>query len=129
MDTDAKIAIIFCVVFFFLFIGVVIYCVYVSTHNIESGSCPHTTGDFGVQVNKSGLVLEICGTTKTEQCTFNNITSLSDAINVCNAVSGCEAFEYSSYDNMMNIIDKNSKIITSDTYDLYVRQNPIIIIT
>lgn len=128
METDTKVAIAFCIIFFIIAIGIMIYCVVLSTNKIDSSTCPQTTGDFGVQPNKSGAVVSICGTTKTEQCTFNNITSLNDAINQCNSIQGCEAFEYSFYTNIMNIIDKNNKIESNTNFDIYVRQNPIILL-
>lgn len=127
MEKETKIAITFSIIFFIIVIAIIIYSVVLTTNTVEASSCPQTTGDFGVQPNMAGVVLQNCGTTKTEQCTFNNITSLSDAVNQCNAITGCNAFEYSFYTNIMNVIDINSKIISNENFDVYVRQNPVLI--
>ena len=128
MESDVKISLTFCIIFFLIVVGIIIYTVVLTSNNIDPGSCPQTIGDFGVQPNTTGVVLQNCGTSKTEQCTFNNISSLNDAVNQCNAIQGCDAFEYSSYTNIMNVIDKNAKVISNNSFDLYVRQNPVMII-
>lgn len=112
----------------FLLLGVVVIGVYLyfkqSSELISPGQCPIVHGLFGSNAGKiGGKILYQCGASSTQQCSFNGITTLSAATNLCNAyINLCKAFSFSPSTGNVLFIDPGSVLSSSSIYDTYLLQ-------
>ena len=116
----------FLIFFFIIILFLIAYNVFLYTSMVLPENVPRIKGDFAVQTNRSGSVSKLCGSNADSVCLFTNISTLSDAINTCNALSEvCDNFTYSDLTQIMNIISSESITINPDGQDplnIYSRQ-------
>jgi hypothetical protein len=104
---------------------------------IDPNNCPKETTEFGVKPSQIGsTILETCGDTRDETCTFQEIATLQDAITICHFHSDiCFAFSFApatlpeadgTFSGTMSIIDTEGGHINSSIYDTYVQQISVI---
>lgn len=95
-----------------------------TNQNINNKECT-SIGDWGVLPNTSANVLNRCGVDNSDPCVFP-ITSLSEAVALCNQVkSFCSAFVYNESNALMTIVDY-STLFSSPGMDLFARQSGVI---
>jgi hypothetical protein len=132
----ANIAIFGFIIFFALF--VVFLFLYIDSKNdrVAPENCPKVLGTYSVIPNVSGTNLKplyICtanptGAIGTSQCNFNGISSLTDAISICNLYgTNCNGFSYNPTIGSLILINSDYTFV-SDTKtsnqngDVYLRQ-------
>ena len=109
---------------------------------VKSSNVPKIQSSYAVipSVNTTKLKIQkTCtaspnGSVGTQNCNFNGVTSLEEAINICNKYSGaadyaqCNGFTYSSDNQLLTIISTGYLIETSNESniplaDVYLRQS------
>ncbi len=126
-------------ILFFLAIFFIFYAVRLQSTLIDPLNCPQTNAQFGVYSNTLGTsIVDTCGINKDEICTFIQVTSLQNAIDICNAnATICTAFSYApsnipqedgTFNGTMSIINYNSGSVQSNEYDTYVQQIPVTVL-
>lgn len=97
-----------------------------SSEKILPSRCPVVKGLFGLVSGKIGSPLSICGNQSSSSCVFNNITSLTNAVNLCLSYPTlCNAFSYSASTNTVYFISPTSVLNNSNIFDTYVLQNNV----
>lgn len=127
MDNNAKISLFAIIFLTIVIIALIIYSTSVRTSLINPNNCPSTTGNFGVTPLTSGVTINTCGPGLNEPCSFTDVLSLSQAINICNATEFCRAFVYNQNTHVMSIINPEDAVSQDENFDLYVRQNPLVV--
>ena len=118
---------ILCIVFIFMMVRFQITL-------INPKNCPqNSAAEFGVFPSTVGTsILDTCGVNSDQICTFTQVTSLDNAIEICHANANiCSAFSYAAsnlqqadgtFDGTMSIINYASGTANSTTYDTYLQQ-------
>jgi len=126
------------VILFFLCIFFIYRSVRLESTLVSPSTLP-VNAEFGVYPQTVGLsILDVCGTNNNEICTFTQVTSLENAIQICYTNANiCSAFSYApsnipqtdgTFDGTMSIINFNLGTIASTSYDTYVQQIPVTIV-
>jgi hypothetical protein len=132
---DNYIYILFIIVFFIFFIFLLFENVVLSQILINPNECNKIFGSFGVKPNSAYVIssdelatISKCNPNGNSLCKMENVSSLQDAINYCNNYSSfCNAFVYSALDSTMFIVDSSQTLSQNYNYDLYQRQDKILI--
>ena len=127
MENSLIICIIFIIILSIIIIGLIVYTTTIKSSLIDPQNCSHVTGSFGLQVQKSGITANFCGSNKDILCNFNDVLDLATAINYCNGVEECQAFVYNQNNHVMSIINVNEPTFEDLNYNLFTRQNTIIL--
>lgn len=121
----------------FILLVLSVYFIYtsVSTQSryIDPNKCSKQNTEFGVTPSTVGnTILNNCGTSNDQPCTFSNISNLSQAIGKCNQFANiCNSFSYApgivvntdgSRRGTMNIVSSTAGFSASTLYDTYTRQ-------
>jgi hypothetical protein len=140
--TWGLITVIILLITIFILVGLCIFFIYddVTTKNttISPSQCPKGITQFGVNVRSVGNIISTsCGTSGTDTCTFNNITSLGEAVDICNAnINICSVFSYSpnaindgqgNISGIMSIVTSAGGVSPSTSYDSYFLQIPSVL--
>lgn len=114
-----------------------IYFIYnsvvIQTKFIDPNNCPKQSLEFGVSPQTVGnKILNNCGTTGNSLCTFSNIDSLTEAIDICHQnADKCSTFSYAPgilasvggrQQGIMSIISPSDGLSSSTVYDTYELQ-------
>ena len=126
------------IVCFLLFVTTIVFIVlYARTHTsrIDPQNCPQIKSTYAVVPNVNPASLKIIsqctgtpdGTEGGLQCSFSGISSLNDAIKVCQSYPNnlCKEFYYNDTNNLFTIIQSGFAVDTSATGtfgDVYISQ-------
>lgn len=114
-----------------------IYFIYnsvnIQSKYIDPNNCPKQTSEFGVSPQTVGnKILSLCGTSGSSLCTFSNVGSLSEAIDLCHQRADiCTTFSYApgilalsggQQQGVMSIVSPTDGLSGSTVYDTYVLQ-------
>ncbi len=139
METSIIILIITILILVILCIFFIYRSVRLQSTLINPNSCPKSNAEYGVYPETVGtLILDTCGVNRNEICTFNNVSTLSQAIDICHENAAiCTAFSYApgvyplengTFTGTMSIVNFSSGTMQSNTYDSYVQQIPTTIV-
>lgn len=107
------------------------------TNKISSENCPKVLSNYALIPNVDPGILKpqyTCGANPngapgTSLCTFNGITSLSQATSICGLYTNnqCNGFAYNNSTNTMTIINTGYAIdstakVTDQNFDVYLKQ-------
>lgn len=131
---------IFGIIMFVTIIILTVLCIYfiynsvsIQSKYIDPNNCAKQVLEFGVSPQTVGnKILSTCGTNGSSLCTFTNIGSLSEAIDVCHQnVDKCNTFSYApgilptvggQPQGVMSIISATDGLSGSTVYDTYSLQ-------
>jgi len=89
---------------------------------VLSTSCVKPQGVFAVDNGYTSSDIAMLCIDGTQVCTFLNMKTLSDAINMCNSqISICDRFVYNSSLQTMSILTSASSFVTNVSSDIYTR--------
>jgi uncharacterized membrane protein YgcG len=126
---------------FFLFVAIVLIgllIAFITEISIATGNCSNNVsiehcnkpaGDFAVEPGvTTNNILSGCppDLTGSDSCVIPDVSSLSDAIKICNSnkyINKCNRFIYEN--NTMKLVPLNGSTYSSRSKNLYVRQNGI----
>lgn len=139
MDATTIILVITILILFFLSVFFIYRSVRLQSILIDPLNCPQTNAQFGVYPNTLGTsIVDTCGVNNDEICTFVQVTSLENAVEICNANANiCSAFSYApsnvpqadgTLNGTMSIINYTLGSTQSNIYDTYVQQIPITVL-
>lgn len=107
---------------------IVIYMIYKENENskyILATNCIKPSGAFAVEngftYTTTDDILSTCYDGQSK-CTFTGITSLSDAINVCNVNNLCSRFAYNPSTQIVTFLKADSSYTKNTQTDIYNRQ-------
>jgi hypothetical protein len=119
-DTEYGFLFLACVLLVVVVIGVFLYFKK-SAELIEPSRCPVVRGTYGVNPGKVGTSLFMCGTNFTSECVFDGISSLANAIALCNNyINVCKIFSYSPALGTVRFV--NDTLVNSTVFDTYSLQ-------
>jgi hypothetical protein len=112
------------VILVLIIVALIIRQITITSTLISPADCPVIKGTYAVTPGSTGSALTNCGPTQSEACQFSNVSSLNQAISICNQDPlTCLAFSYSSTTQIVTFIDPSSisNTSSSDT-NIYQRQ-------
>ena len=123
MDNKVEIALL--IIFAIIFGVYVIYTENKMKNYTLNTNCTKPSGIFSVEngntYSSTDDVLETCYDGKTN-CIFNNVTTLTDAVNICNINELCKRFAYSSSTSTLTLLKTTSKYSANKNSDIYNRE-------
>jgi len=139
MDATLILLAITILILFVLCIFFIFRSVRIQSTLIDPLNCPQTNAEFGVYSNTLGTaILDTCGINSNEICTFNSVSNLNEAIQLCHAnATICKAFSFApnntpqengTFNGTMSIINFSLGTIQSNTFDTYVQQIPVTVV-
>ena len=121
-------------VMFFAIIGITIFFSF-NTYSIldrcenfvPPENCNQPIGEFAIEPNTvSTNIISGCGTSQKDICNFTNVTSITEAIKICNEnINICNRFNYSEKTQKMSIVSLQGDVSASNTGHLFLRQNGV----
>lgn len=98
-----------------------IVVIYQSAVLINPNQCKSSFGNYGVFPSSEGSILNACGITKSEPCTFPT-SNLTEAVNICTADPLCKFFTYDELTGLMYYNVNSTVTPSSDNFDVYAKQ-------
>lgn len=93
-------------IFALLFIAMCIWNVALYIVRVDPEVCNPPNADYIVELNKSGFISNSCGLENKSPCSFSNVNTLKDAINICDSIPDvCKNFTFNEISSTMNILN------------------------
>lgn len=111
-------------------ISIVIHIIFIylltksEKERIKNSNCPTIYGNFAVIPSKSSTGIKSeCPQNANSLCTFNDIQSISEAVQKCNTMAGiCKRFTYNTTSKIMSIVSDSVPLIDSNSDNIFIRQ-------